>query len=103
MFLEISQNSQKKTCASVSFVLRPEACNYIKDENLARVFSCEFCKISKNTFFTEHLRWLFLSLDIFSNLYKLKPCDFERTVSDKENTGREARSSTMHTKELKKY
>ena len=25
------------------------------------MFSCEFCKISKNTFFTEHLRWLLLS------------------------------------------
>ena len=25
------------------------------DWTLAQVFSCEFCKISKNTFFTEHL------------------------------------------------
>ena len=25
---------------------------------LAQVLSCEFCKIFKNTFFTEHLRWL---------------------------------------------
>ena len=25
------------------------------DSPLAQVFSCEFCKISKNTFFTEHL------------------------------------------------
>ena len=25
-------------------------------ETLAQVFSCEFCKISKNSFFTEHLR-----------------------------------------------
>ena len=32
-----------------------EACNFIKKEALAQVFSCEFCKISKNTFFTEHL------------------------------------------------
>ena len=28
-------------------------CNFIKKE--AQVFSCEFCEISKNTFFTEHL------------------------------------------------
>ena len=34
---------------------RPEACNFIKKETLAQVFSCEFCEISKNTFFTEHL------------------------------------------------
>ena len=30
--------------------LRPEACNYIKKETRAKVFSCEFCKISMNTF-----------------------------------------------------
>ena len=29
-------------------------------KRLTRVFSCEFCEISKNTFFTEHLRWLLL-------------------------------------------
>ena len=27
----------------------------IKKETLAQVFSCEFCEISKNTFFTKHL------------------------------------------------
>ena len=31
------------------------ACNFIKKETLAQVFSCEFGEISKNTFFTEHL------------------------------------------------
>ena len=30
-------------------------CNFIKKETLAQVFSCEFCEISKNTFFAEHL------------------------------------------------
>ena len=33
-----------------------QACNFIKKETLAQVFSCEFCEISKNTFFTEHLQ-----------------------------------------------
>ena len=28
-----------------------QACNFIKKENLARVFSCEFCEIFKNTLF----------------------------------------------------
>ena len=28
----------------------------IKKEALAQVFSCEFCQIFKNTFFTENLR-----------------------------------------------
>ena len=50
VFLEISQNSQE----------RP-ACNFIKKGTLAQVFSCEFCEISKNTFFTEHL-WTTASL-----------------------------------------
>ena len=27
----------------------------IKKETLAQIFSCEFCKICMNTFFTEHL------------------------------------------------
>ena len=35
-FPEISQNLQENICA--------------------QMFSCEFCEISKNTFFTEHLR-----------------------------------------------
>ena len=42
----MSQNSQENTCARI-----PEACNFIKKEALAQVFSCEFCDISKNTFF----------------------------------------------------
>ena len=50
MFLEISQNSQEN--------------NFIKKETLALVFSCEFCEISKNTFFTEHL-WATVSVSFF--------------------------------------
>ena len=38
---------------------KPEACNFIKKEFLAQVLSCEFCEFPKNTFLTEHLRWLF--------------------------------------------
>ena len=30
---------------------KKEACNFIKKETLAQVFSCEFSEISKNTFF----------------------------------------------------
>ena len=45
-------------CTRVSFLIncRPEASNFIKKETLAQVFSCELYEISKNTFFTEHLR-----------------------------------------------
>ena len=34
-----------------SRIPRIKACNFIKKETLAQVFSCEFCKISKNFFF----------------------------------------------------
>ena len=54
MFLNISQNSQENTCASLFF--NKVAGNFIKKETLVQVFSCEFSKIFKNTFFTEHLR-----------------------------------------------
>ena len=55
-------HSQENTCARVSFLikLQAEACNFIKKETLAHVFSCEFCEIFKNTFFAEYLRWLLL-------------------------------------------
>ena len=39
VFLEISQNPQENTCARVSFLIK------------LQVFSCEFCEISKDTFF----------------------------------------------------
>ena len=61
VFLEISQNSQKNICARASFLIKLQALNFTKKETLAQVFSCEFCEISKNTFFTEHFRWLLLS------------------------------------------
>ena len=34
--------------------LRPAT--VLKKQTLAQVFSCEFCEISRNTFYTEHLR-----------------------------------------------
>ena len=49
VFLEISQNSQELTGARDSFLIKLQACNFIKNESLAQVFSCEFCEISKST------------------------------------------------------
>ena len=46
MFLEISQNSQEKTFARVTILVKLRASE-------TQVFSCEFCEISENT---EHLR-----------------------------------------------
>ena len=41
--------------SSTELKITAEAYNFIKEETLTQVFSCEFCEISKNTFFTEHL------------------------------------------------
>ena len=60
VFLKISQISQENTYFRVSFLIKPQVCNFIKKEALTRVFFCEFCEISKNTFFIEHLWWLLL-------------------------------------------
>ena len=46
----------KKVFFKILQNFKPEACNFIKNETLTRVFSCEFCEISKNTCFTEQLR-----------------------------------------------
>ena len=63
MLFEILKNSLEN-CARASFLIKlpamPQACNFIKNETLAQVFSGEFCEFSKSTFFTEHLRWLLL-------------------------------------------
>ena len=71
VFFEISQNSQENTCARVSCWIRLQALGLqlIKEEALAQVFSCEFCDISKNTLFTEHL-WATASSFIFSIKFK---------------------------------
>ena len=82
VFLEVSQNLQENTCARVSFLIKlPEACNFIKKETMAQVFSCEFYKISKNTFFTEHLRWLLLSFVLIFLFLTLRNADAKRRKS----------------------
>ena len=51
MLLKISQNSGKHLCQSL-FLIKLQAWlkNFIKKKTLAQVFSCDFCEISKNTF-----------------------------------------------------
>ena len=46
--------SLENTCARVSAT--GQACNIIKKETLAQLFSYEFCEISKNIFSIEHLQ-----------------------------------------------
>ena len=40
-----------------------KVCNFIKKETPKQAFFCEFCKIFKNTFLTEHPR----ATELFSN------------------------------------
>ena len=47
------------------------ACNFIKKETLAQVFSCEFCEISKNTFF-------YRTPLVVASVLNLWNCDFLR-------------------------
>ena len=71
IFLKILQNSQENICAKVSFLIqccRNQACNFIKKETLAQVFSCEFCEIFKIIFFTKHL-WTTVSAWHYCKLY----------------------------------
>ena len=52
VILKISQNLQEKQLfqSLVFNKVADLACNFIKKETLAQVFSCEFCEIFKNTF-----------------------------------------------------
>ena len=59
MFLENSQNSHN--FQKFHKICRPAACNFIKKEALAQVFSCEFCESSK--ILTQQIWWLLLQGD----------------------------------------
>ena len=58
VFLEILQNSQENTCASLFF--RPATLS--KKKTQAQVFSCEFCETSKNTLYYRTPLMVFLWL-----------------------------------------
>ena len=73
MFLEISRNSLENTCARVSFLMK--ACNFIKKETLAQVFSFEFCKFLRTPFLQNTSRRLLLYIILFSSKTK----HFDRT------------------------
>ena len=47
--------AEKHLCQSLSFNKVAGACSCFKKETLAQVFSCKFCEICKNTFYTEHV------------------------------------------------
>ena len=53
LILNILQNSQENNSAKVTFLIKLQHKGL--KETQVQLFSCEFCKISKNTIFTEHL------------------------------------------------
>ena len=85
VFLESSQNSQENTCPRVSFLIKLQAvCNFIKKETLTKVFSCKFCEISKNTFFTVQV-WATASNTLYksSMVQIFKQSDHSGTLCNK--------------------
>ena len=59
----------------------------MKKETLAQAFSCEFCVISKNTFFPEDLRWLLLifAVEFVEILFCYKPMVVTRKLEYDKN------------------
>ena len=55
---ELSQTSSNNFLIYKSILIF----SFLIKKRQAQVFSCEFCEISKNTFFTEHLWWPLLHL-----------------------------------------
>ena len=79
VFLEISQNSQKNTCARVSFLIscRPEACNFIWKRLWHRCFPVNFTKFLRTPFLQNTSGRLILQSLIF---YKVAAgaCNFTK-------------------------
>ena len=53
--VSVSCDVTSEDMTNLRFSSISRACNFIKKETLAQVFSCEFCKVSTNTYFTGHL------------------------------------------------
>ena len=53
----LTKHTGKHLCQSIFLIkLQAETCNFIKQEALAQVFSCEFCEIFKNIISADHIR-----------------------------------------------
>ena len=52
---------EKKIFQNLVF-FQPQVCNFIRKENLAQVFFCEFCEISKNTYFVVYFKKIALTV-----------------------------------------
>ena len=74
VFFKISQHSLENLGVGASFFKKVGglACNFIKTETPTQVFSCEFSKNFKNTFFMKHLRWLPLKVQMDSSATEIQ-------------------------------
>ena len=52
-------------------IIAEAATGDVKKETLAQVFSCEFCEISKKTFFTDHLKAIAFLIAYVPNMMDL--------------------------------
>ena len=64
VFLKISQDSQKNTCARVSFLIKLKApLTLLKKRLWHRCFLVNFVKFLRTPFYKDHFWWLLLHLD----------------------------------------
>ena len=74
----------KHLCQGLYFnFCRPKACNFNKKETLAQVLPCEFCEVSKDTFFT--IDFWTATCDFFAepkHFFYRTPLDSDLAVSD---------------------
>ena len=61
------------------FLKKLQRLQRIKNETLTQVFSCEFCEISKKTFFIEHLRTT-ASLNSNKVMLNMFSCKFDQAL-----------------------
>ena len=84
VFLEILQNSQENAC---EWDLN-KARNFINKETLEQVFSCELCKIFKNTFLTEHLQTTASLIEVAYLLFAVTRGIYSESFEHRMNTGK---------------
>ena len=68
MFLDISQNSQENTCVRVFFLIKLQACNFIKKRPWHRCFPVNFAKFKRTHFYRTPLGDCFYITTIFCYL-----------------------------------
>ena len=83
LLLKILQISQESICVRVFFnkIANPQKYNFIKKWLQHRYFLCQIYKIFKNTLFTEHLRWVLLTVSGFQPVTLLRKKLLQRWFS----------------------